>query len=222
MSRPGGTAPASMAGFGICALLAAIALSGWNPARRIDRAWAAHSRGSSSCPHAGSRRRRAKVEHASRRRAPKHCPKAPRHTTTPQRRAHPEGGSVGAGSPGTADTPTVPAGSTPPAKQPGSGEAPTPPPSLPEVQVSAVEYRFTLSRTTVPAGKVILEFVNNGQDEHNLNAQGSTGPPAATFANADPKAVVRQVVELRPGSYTLFCSLADHEQKGMKATLTVE
>jgi plastocyanin len=90
------------------------------------------------------------------------------------------------------------------------------------VQVSAVEYHFTLSRTTVPAGKVIIEFVDDGQDEHNLNAQGASGPPAATFATEVPKAVARQTVVLRPGSYTLFCSLAGHEAKGMKATLTVQ
>jgi plastocyanin len=31
-----------------------------------------------------------------------------------------------------------------------------------------------------------------------------------------------QQVELRPGTYTLFCSLPEHEKKGMKATLVVE
>jgi uncharacterized cupredoxin-like copper-binding protein len=29
-------------------------------------------------------------------------------------------------------------------------------------------------------------------------------------------------VTLRPGTYTLFCSLPEHEHKGMHATLTVE
>ncbi len=88
--------------------------------------------------------------------------------------------------------------------------------------MSAVEYHFTLSRTTVPAGKVIIEFVDNGQDEHNLNAEGEGGALAATFATEVPKAVTRKTVELHPGSYTLFCSLPEHEAKGMKATLTVE
>ena len=41
------------------------------------------------------------------------------------------------------------------------------------VQVTAEDtngYRFILSRTSVPAGPVVIEFVNHGQDEHNLHA----------------------------------------------------
>ena len=52
---------------------------------------------------------------------------------------------------------------------------------VPHVQVIAVEYHFTLSRTTVPAGKVVLQFVNNGQDEHNLNVLSGEGELEAAF-----------------------------------------
>ncbi|MHB8243074.1 MAG: plastocyanin/azurin family copper-binding protein [Solirubrobacteraceae bacterium] len=93
---------------------------------------------------------------------------------------------------------------------------------MPHVQVSAVEYSFTLSRTRVPAGKVIFEFVNNGQDEHNLNILPAEGAPAAVFPTAQPKAVTDQTIVMRSGTYTMFCSLPEHEQKGMKATLVVE
>jgi plastocyanin len=97
------------------------------------------------------------------------------------------------------------------------------PPSVPHVQVSAVEWDFKLSRSTVPAGKVVLEFVNAGQDEHNLNLQeASEGPSEEPVANTPAKGVVDVTLQMRPGSYTLFCSLPTHEQKGMKATLTVE
>jgi len=88
--------------------------------------------------------------------------------------------------------------------------------------VIAVEYHFTLSRTTVPAGKVIFDFVNHGQDEHNLNVLPSEGPLAGAFANAPAQAASEQRMILRAGTYTLFCSLPEHEQKGMKATLVVE
>jgi plastocyanin len=93
---------------------------------------------------------------------------------------------------------------------------------VPRVQVTAVEYSFTLSRTSVPAGKVILEFVNKGQDEHNLNATGPEGELAGSFANEPASGVKDQTVILKAGSYTLFCSLPEHEQKGMKATLLVQ
>src|SRR5271165_5280760 len=73
-----------------------------------------------------------------------------------------------------AKQPAGPQGSTPTAtsSQPASttpGETPPAkkPPEVPRIQVTAVEYHYTLSRMTVPAGKVILEFVDKGMDEHN-------------------------------------------------------
>jgi plastocyanin len=97
-----------------------------------------------------------------------------------------------------------------------------PPPSIPHVQVSAVEYSFSLSRTTVPAGEVVLEFVNDGQDEHNLHLEGGEGPLSESIANTPSKGVSDLHLQMQPGSYTLFCSLPTHEARGMKATLTVE
>jgi plastocyanin len=103
---------------------------------------------------------------------------------------------------------------------PEGGEAE--PPSIPHVQVSAVEYSFSLSRTSVPAGKVVLEFVNNGQDEHNLHLEGGEGPLSESIGDTPSKGVSDLHLEMNPGSYTLFCSLPTHESRGMKATLTVE
>ena len=93
---------------------------------------------------------------------------------------------------------------------------------IPHVQITAVEFRLTLSRSSVPHGKVIFQFVNNGQDEHNVNLQPAEGPAAGSFPNTPSKGVVSQTIEMRAGAYTLFCSLPEHEQKGMRATLTVE
>jgi plastocyanin len=90
------------------------------------------------------------------------------------------------------------------------------------VQVIAKEYSFTLSRTEVPAGKVIVELANYGQDEHNLHATEPTeGSEVGSLPNTLPGAHPDLTLNLRPGSYTLFCSLKEHEAKGMKATLVV-
>jgi len=110
---------------------------------------------------------------------------------------------------------------------PGGGDTGEPgetvePPSVPHVQVSAVEYAFTLSRTTVPAGKVIFQFVNNGQDEHNLKMAPPEGPLVGSFADTPAKGISDLQLEIQAGQYKLFCSLPTHEQEGMKATLTVE
>jgi len=74
----------------------------------------------------------------------------------------------------------------------------------------------------VPAGKVIFEFVNRGQDEHNLNVQPAEGVAAGAFPDTASGGISDQAMILRAGTYTMFCSLSEHEQKGMKATLVVQ
>jgi uncharacterized cupredoxin-like copper-binding protein len=89
------------------------------------------------------------------------------------------------------------------------------------VQVIAKEYSFTLSRSEVPAGPVVLQLVNRGEDAHNLHAAEPEGAEAGALPNTEPGAHGDLKVNLHPGTYTLFCSLPGHEAKGMKATLTV-
>jgi plastocyanin len=147
---------------------------------------------------------------------------APRSTLTPTTAAAPAGQSP----PRVLAAAPAPVAIAPLAEaNEASHEAPAPepePPSIPHVQVSAVEYSFSLSRTSVPAGEVVLEFVNDGQDEHNLHLEGAEGPLAESIGDTPSKGVDDLHLEMRPGSYTLFCSLPTHEARGMKATLTVE
>jgi plastocyanin len=120
---------------------------------------------------------------------------------------------------GTSSSPPAPEAPPP---GPVSEQAPKSPPTVPRIQVSASEFYYTLSRSSVPAGKVIFEFVDSGQDEHNLNVGSAAGELELSFATAQPKAISDQAVVLKRGVYTLFCSLPEHESKGMKATLTVQ
>lgn len=145
--------------------------------------------------------------------------------------------SPGASTPWTVVPPSVAPGSTPGASgsgtpHPGSGgsgalgETPASA-GPPHVEVTAEDteaFRFVLSRPSVPAGQVIVEFVNHGQDEHNLNAlePGGEPVPSGSLPDTAPNAHPSLTLNLRAGSYTFFCSIKDHEAKGMKATLKVE
>jgi plastocyanin len=124
------------------------------------------------------------------------------------------------GSSGTGTGPSGPAGGTPPTT------VPTAPAGPEQVQVTAEDtegFHFILSRASVAAGPVIIEFVNHGQDEHNLHAVEPTeGAEAGSLPNTAPKGHPTLKLNLHAGSYTLFCSLPHHEEKGMKATLVVE
>lgn len=119
------------------------------------------------------------------------------------------------------------AGPSPGGSSGGAGTTPaeTPTPAGPaHVQVTATEYHLALSQTEVPSGKVIVNFVNDGQDEHNLNTAESAvaGSESPVFSATKPLAHPELAINLRPGTYTLFCSLPEHEAKGMKATLVVK
>jgi plastocyanin len=130
--------------------------------------------------------------------------------------------SVAPGStPGTGTTPPGSTGGAPPV------ETPTTPAGPAHVEVTAEDteaFRFVLSRPSVPAGKVVIEFVNHGQDEHNLNTLEPGGEPApgGSLPKTAPNAHPTLSLNLHAGSYTFFCSLPGHEAKGMKATLKVE
>ena len=133
----------------------------------------------------------------------------------------PGAGPAGSSSGGSGTSPGA-TGGTPPAT-----ETPTAPAGPVHVQVTAEDsngYHFILSRTSVPAGPVVIEFVNHGQDEHNIHAVEPTeGSEAGGLQeNVKPGAHTDLSLNLHAGSYTLFCSLPGHEAKGMKATLTVE
>jgi plastocyanin len=112
----------------------------------------------------------------------------------------------------------------------GGGAPPTETPTAPagpaRVEVTAEDttaFHFVLSRPTVPAGKVIIEFVNHGQDEHNLHAvEPSEGAEAGSLPDTAPNGHPSLTLNLHHGSYTFFCSLAKHRAEGMVATLEVE
>ena len=89
------------------------------------------------------------------------------------------------------------------------------------VQVVAQEFRYSLSRTRVRAGRVIVELVNRGQDTHDLDVQRVGGTHAFHFPSVLPGQVVDRDLKLGPGRYRLWCAIADHNELGMHAVLRV-
>jgi uncharacterized cupredoxin-like copper-binding protein len=76
----------------------------------------------------------------------------------------------------------------------------------------------------VPAGEVIVEFVNRGQDPHNMHIarEAEESNEAGAFSNTEPAHHQDLTLVLRAGSYTLSCSLPGHRAAGMNATLVVQ
>ena len=89
------------------------------------------------------------------------------------------------------------------------------------VQVVAQEFSYSLSRTKVRAGRVIVELVNRGQDTHNLDVRRIGGTRIFRFPSVQPGQVVDRELKLLPGRYLLWCAIADHREQGMHAVLRV-
>ena len=87
--------------------------------------------------------------------------------------------------------------------------------------VTAKEFHLLLSRTSVKAGRVVIELDNMGQDVHDLRLRRIGGTQTYSLPATSSRA--RSILEtrLRAGRYRLWCSVADHAARGMVATLRV-
>lgn len=109
----------------------------------------------------------------------------------------------------------VPAGAS-------AGPADTAPSRL---QVQGLEYELLLSRQKLRPGDAIVQFLNAGEDSHNLRLQrvdsagGGRGPELG-LGEVEPGAYENLAAHLHRGStYELWCSVTDHRAQGMDATL---
>ena len=95
----------------------------------------------------------------------------------------------------------------------------SPPPA--RVQVVAQEFRLSLSRLHVRAGRVVVELVNAGEDAHDLRLRRVGGTRVVAWPTLRPGAHLDRGLTLRPGRYSLWCGLPGHRKLGMQAVLVV-
>jgi len=89
------------------------------------------------------------------------------------------------------------------------------------LQAVADEFRFSLSRSRVPAGRVTIELANFGEDAHNFKLRRVGGTHVYTIGKTLPAARTTKTLRLWHGRFKYWCSVADHEARGMKGTLRV-
>ena len=88
-------------------------------------------------------------------------------------------------------------------------------------QVVEREYSVTLSRMHMRAGPAVIEVVNMGQDPHDLRVQRVGVRHVAGTPVVAPGRRAELSLKLAPGRYSVWCSVADHRARGMRATLVV-
>ena len=99
-------------------------------------------------------------------------------------------------------------------------DAPPPPPA--RVQVSAQEFHFILSRTTIRSGPAIVELVNFGEDPHDLRLRRIGGTKTYATPVIPPGEHYDLVFRtLAVGKYRIWCSVANHASLGLRGTRVV-
>jgi uncharacterized cupredoxin-like copper-binding protein len=110
----------------------------------------------------------------------------------------------------TASTTTTPAASTP-------TTAPVAPKSVP---VTESEFKIDLTSTTLTAGTYTFNLTNKGHVGHDLVFDGP-GVDNEKTPVIDPGKTAKLRVDLKSGTYKVYCSVPGHEQAGMKLELKV-
>ena len=90
------------------------------------------------------------------------------------------------------------------------------------VQVTAKEFWYALSSRSVKPGPAVIEFVNFGQDAHDMKVQKVGTTKIYSVPLTQPGSHYDLSIKLLPGRYQLWCSVANHRQLGMQATLIVK
>lgn len=88
------------------------------------------------------------------------------------------------------------------------------------VLVMLNENSIAVREQSIPPGPAVLTVQNSGKEVHNLFIEGADLSRAAgdTIA-AGGMATVE--VNFKPGTYTLYCPIANHRENGEQATVTI-
>jgi plastocyanin len=84
------------------------------------------------------------------------------------------------------------------------------------VKVTAKDFRFVLSTSTVPAGRVKVVIKDSGSSPHDFAIAGHTSK------TIDPGESTTLTVTLKKGKYPYRCTVDSHDELGMKGFLHVK
>jgi uncharacterized cupredoxin-like copper-binding protein len=102
------------------------------------------------------------------------------------------------------------------AASPTAAKAPIASSKTTKVTVTATEFKFKLSKTTVPTGTVIFTVVNRGKISHDFKIGGKKTKSLLPGQKATLKVTFK-----KKGRYGYICSLPGHAGAGMKGVLGV-
>jgi hypothetical protein len=87
------------------------------------------------------------------------------------------------------------------------------------VEVHLAEFSIDMPQS-LPAGRTVFRVMNHGSVEHGFEIEGPDVQDSLT-SNVQPGEEATLSVDLEPGSYEVWCPVADHAEQGMRTTLQV-
>lgn len=103
----------------------------------------------------------------------------------------------------------------PPEKHEPAG---APKPAGPVQEVHLIEYEIHMPQA-LPAGRLAFNVENGGKEDHAFEIEGNgVHQQTNVLKRGDTTALE---VNLAPGTYTVYCPVDGHKDKGMRRTLTV-
>jgi uncharacterized cupredoxin-like copper-binding protein len=84
------------------------------------------------------------------------------------------------------------------------------------VTVTASEFKFKLSKLSVPHGTVVFTVVNKGKIPHDFKINGKK------TSLVKPGKSAKLTVTFKAGKFKYLCTVPGHAALGMKGTLTVK
>ena len=112
--------------------------------------------------------------------------------------------------------------------QSSNSPAPAPPPQTATEVTSAagatqevhlIEYAIHMP-ATLPAGKVSFNVENGGKEDHGFEIEGNGFHQKTNVLARGNTASLS--VDLKPGTYTVYCPVKGHAEKGMKTEVVVK
>jgi plastocyanin len=88
------------------------------------------------------------------------------------------------------------------------------------IEVNETEFSLDPANVTLDQpGTYVFRAVNSGDGVHALEIEGEGIEEETVDVPPGESTLLR--VNLDPGTYTLYCPVGDHEERGMRATITV-
>jgi len=116
----------------------------------------------------------------------------------------------------------VPAAPPPLVAHAPAPKAATAAPVISRMLVHASEFRLNPSRRVVPAGVLIIQVKNIGQDDHDLAVRAANGHILKVTPTLHSGDLGTLRLKLKPGRYWLVCTIPGHEGHGMVRSFTVK